>query len=304
MPTILANNNLKLHIDHPLEGYTFSRFDWTGKITKALFKGLPITTIERQDTTEFNLFGKGLYNEFGLETAIGFNETKTGDWFHKIGVGLLKKEGEDYLFSKAYEIKPASFEVISEEGKITIHCISDSINGYAYAYAKTISLIDNGFMVDYNLKNVGEKVIVTSEYNHNFIGVANDKMGKDYILKLPFKLDRSQFTASVNPEKIIEISQNEIQHNMITSKKAIIGMTPRRVAYAGKFLQTGTIIKPQLVKRGNSVGITFQEGPLTLSAKGKALQSGAIGDTVRVTNSNSSRTVDAIVSGENQVVVN
>ena len=104
--------------------------------------------------------------------------------------------------------------------------------------------------------------------------------------------------------EMVEISQNEIQHNMITNKKAIIGMTPRRVAYAGKFLQTGTIIKRQLVKRGNSVGITFQEGPLTLSAKGKALQSGAIGDTVRVTNSNSSRTVDAIVSGENQVVVN
>jgi flagella basal body P-ring formation protein FlgA len=103
---------------------------------------------------------------------------------------------------------------------------------------------------------------------------------------------------------MIEISQNDIQHNMITNKKAMIGMTPRRIAYAGKFLQNGALIKPQLVKRGDSVGITFQEGPLTLSAKGKALQSGAIGDVVRVTNSNSSLTVDAVVSGENQVVVN
>ncbi len=107
-----------------------------------------------------------------------------------------------------------------------------------------------------------------------------------------------------NDIEMVEISQSDIQHNMITSKKAMIGMTPRRVAYAGKFLQNGALIKPQLVKRGDSVGITFREGALTLNAKGKALQSGAIGDIVRVTNSNSSRTVDAVVSGQNQVTVN
>lgn len=103
--------------------------------------------------------------------------------------------------------------------------------------------------------------------------------------------------------EMIEISQSELQHNMITSKDAMIGMTPRRVAYAGKFLQNGTLIKPQLVKRGDSVSITFTEGPLVLTAKGKALQSGAIGDIVRVTNAASSRTVDATVSGSNQVIV-
>ena len=103
--------------------------------------------------------------------------------------------------------------------------------------------------------------------------------------------------------EMIEISQSELQHNMITSKKAMIGMTPRRVAYAGKFLQNGTLIKPQLVKRGDSVNITFTEGPLVLTAKGKALQSGAHGDIVRVTNAASSRTVDATVSGSNQVIV-
>ena len=103
--------------------------------------------------------------------------------------------------------------------------------------------------------------------------------------------------------EMIEISQSDLQHNMITSKKAMIGMTPRRVAYAGKFLQNGSLIKPQLVKRGDSVSITFTEGPLVLTAKGKALQSGAHGDIVRVTNAASSRTVDATVSGSNQVIV-
>jgi len=103
--------------------------------------------------------------------------------------------------------------------------------------------------------------------------------------------------------EMIEISQNDLQHNMVTNKEKMIGMTPRRIAYAGKFVQDGTLIKPQLVQRGESVNITFTEGSLVLSAKGKALQSGAKGDIVRVTNANSSRTVDAIVSGSHQVIV-
>lgn len=106
-----------------------------------------------------------------------------------------------------------------------------------------------------------------------------------------------------NDIEMIEIEQADLQHNIIMNKKDMIGMTPRRIAYAGKFLQDGALIKPQLVTRGDNVSITFTEGPLILTAKGKALQSGAKGDIVRVTNSNSSRTVDATVTAQNQVIV-
>lgn len=105
-----------------------------------------------------------------------------------------------------------------------------------------------------------------------------------------------------NDIEMIEISQHDLQHNMITNKDHMIGLTPRRIAYAGKFLPEGSLIKPQLVKRGSRVSITFTEGPLVLTAKGKALQSGAKGDIIRITNLNSSRTIDAVVSSSNQVI--
>lgn len=106
-----------------------------------------------------------------------------------------------------------------------------------------------------------------------------------------------------NDIQMVEISQGELQHGIIMQADDIIGMTPRRFAYAGKFIMDGSLIRPQLVDRGEPVSITFQEGPLVLTAKGKALQSGAKGDLVRVTNINSSRTIDAIVIGDNQVKV-
>ena len=106
-----------------------------------------------------------------------------------------------------------------------------------------------------------------------------------------------------NDIQMVEVDQDELQHGVLMKADDLIGMTPRRFAYAGKFLMEGSVIKPQLVGRGEPVSITFTEGSLVLTAKGKALQSGAKGDTVRVTNINSSRTIDAIVIGNNQVQV-
>ena len=34
---------------------------------------------------------KDFINEFGIDTALGFDETDIGGWFHKIGIGFIKK---------------------------------------------------------------------------------------------------------------------------------------------------------------------------------------------------------------------
>ena len=105
-----------------------------------------------------------------------------------------------------------------------------------------------------------------------------------------------------NDIRMIDVEEKTLQHDVIMKADDLIGLTPRRIAYANKFILKGTLGRPQLVSRGEAVTITYKEGPLVLTAKGKALQSGAKGDIVRVTNANSSRTVDATVLASNQVV--
>jgi flagella basal body P-ring formation protein FlgA len=101
----------------------------------------------------------------------------------------------------------------------------------------------------------------------------------------------------------INIPQGRLQHDIIMSKDKLIGMTPRRIGHAGKFILEGTLQRPQIVSRGEPITIQFREGPLTLTAKGRALQSGAKGDMIRVKNMNSSKSLDAIVTASNLVVV-
>ena len=132
MPHILKNKNLEIHIDLPSDGYQLSRFDWTGKITTVNYKGKKVSSVERTDVDDDINFGKGFYNEFGIEEAVGFEETKIGEWFHKIGVGLLKKNDNEYGFYKKYNIKPASFNYKFGSDSIELNCISDHVNGYGY----------------------------------------------------------------------------------------------------------------------------------------------------------------------------
>jgi len=84
MSLILKNKNIELLIDTPLEHYKLSRFDWTGKIRVAKFKGIPISSVERTDNVNSPSIGKGFYNEFGIDTALGFEEAKVGECLAKI----------------------------------------------------------------------------------------------------------------------------------------------------------------------------------------------------------------------------
>ena len=208
MSHILKNDHLEIQIDLPLENYNFSRFDWTGKIVAVWYKNRCISGVEQLNNANENKLGKGFCNEFGFNRPLGFAETQQGDWFHKIGVGLLKKESNEYLFSHKYEIQPADFKVYTTAHSIKISCESAWVNGYSYLLEKEIILTENGFVINYYLKNTGEKTILTDEYNHNFISIIHELVGSDYILKFPFKLKSESFEDKVNTEGKVEIGES------------------------------------------------------------------------------------------------
>lgn len=213
MTHILKNELLEIHIDLPMENYRLARFDWAGEIALLNYKGIDVSGTEKLNAENENDYGKGFYNEFGIDAPVDFDETAEGDWFHKIGIGLLKKEGEQYDFSYAYEIEPANFKVTEEPGKIIIECSAEKRNGYAYKLKKEIELLESGFVIKYLLKNTGEKTIETNEYCHNFLAINKDYIGRDYILRFPFDIKPELFWAAVNPEEKVEIGANEITFN-------------------------------------------------------------------------------------------
>lgn len=102
---------------------------------------------------------------------------------------------------------------------------------------------------------------------------------------------------------VIEVRQRDLNADFITNAEELTGMTPRRMLLAGKPVRASEIEAPRIVGRGESVTMIFKEGALVLTAKGKALENGAKGDLIRVVNDSSKRTIEAVVTAENEVTV-
>jgi flagella basal body P-ring formation protein FlgA len=118
-------------------------------------------------------------------------------------------------------------------------------------------------------------------------------------------------TRRVRPGELIDKDDVQMQlvraefvgQNVITSSQQIIGKSARRSLPGGKPLNSTDVREPQLVTRGSTVVMTYRTRNLMITAHGKARENGTAGDTVRVQNANSGKTVDAIVTGPDTVAV-
>ncbi|TDX30962.1 flagella basal body P-ring formation protein FlgA [Modicisalibacter xianhensis] len=81
-----------------------------------------------------------------------------------------------------------------------------------------------------------------------------------------------------------------------------LGMTAARPLRAGTTLQTHYLRRPELVSRGAHVTVTAHGAGFSISRKAKALDSGALGDAVRLSTDNGEQLV-ATVTGPDQLKI-
>jgi flagellar basal body P-ring formation protein FlgA len=87
------------------------------------------------------------------------------------------------------------------------------------------------------------------------------------------------------------------------SRDRAVGMQMRRPMRAGQPLRIADLVKPDLVQRDQSVTVIYQSAGLYITARAKALDSGADGDVISVLNPQSKRTVTGVVTGRGQVTI-
>ncbi|SFU62362.1 flagellar basal body P-ring formation chaperone FlgA [Bradyrhizobium arachidis] len=87
------------------------------------------------------------------------------------------------------------------------------------------------------------------------------------------------------------------------SRERTIGMQLRRPMRAGTPIRVADIVKPDFVQRDQSVTVIYQVPGIYLTTRGKAIESGAEGDTVSVLNLQTKRTLTGVVTGRGQVTV-
>ncbi len=83
----------------------------------------------------------------------------------------------------------------------------------------------------------------------------------------------------------------------------LIGKTPSQSLRAGEPVRLSQVQVPVIIAKGAQVTMTLRTPQMILTATGHALQDGAEGATIKVTNARTNGTVVGVVSGPGQVVV-
>ncbi|GIK79206.1 MAG: flagellar basal body P-ring biosynthesis protein FlgA [Alphaproteobacteria bacterium] len=97
--------------------------------------------------------------------------------------------------------------------------------------------------------------------------------------------------------------KTDLSAEIIADANAAIGMSARNPLRGGQALRRADLQKPELVERNQPVVLIFEAPGMTLTMRGTATEAGTEGDVVHVTNLQSKRTVQGIVTGPGRVTV-
>ena len=111
---------------------------------------------------------------------------------------------------------------------------------------------------------------------------------------------------TVNSDEIQQIRMdiNKIRGGFIDDINEIKGMIVKQTISLGQPFSLRYLRPPLVVKRGENVDIVAKSRDLEIRMTGKAINSGAKGDVIRVKNSSSKRVIEAVVVNSGLVMVN
>ncbi len=97
--------------------------------------------------------------------------------------------------------------------------------------------------------------------------------------------------------------RGELGRDFIADRDKAIGLAARTTLEPGRPLRAAELMKPLVVHRSEQVTLVYRIPGITLTVRGKATESGAIGDTISVLNEQSKRVIQGVVAGPGHVVV-
>lgn len=101
-----------------------------------------------------------------------------------------------------------------------------------------------------------------------------------------------------------KIPLDRIRRKTVAAKTAdLIGKEVKRPLGAGDIITADDVRSRVMVAKGKLITLSFRKGGIMLSAQGKALENGGLGDTVRVMNTQSKSVVQGTVTGPEAVEV-
>jgi flagella basal body P-ring formation protein FlgA len=101
----------------------------------------------------------------------------------------------------------------------------------------------------------------------------------------------------------IAMRGDRLSQTFVSDAADLIGKTPKRSIRPGEPVRPSDLQTPVVIRKGELVTIILQDASLFLTAQGKALEDGAQGQAIHVSNTRSGKMLDATVTGPGAVVL-
>lgn len=101
----------------------------------------------------------------------------------------------------------------------------------------------------------------------------------------------------------VEVTNPALTGDYAVSTEQVTGKVTSRTLLQGRVILVSALREPYAVERGKAVRIVFTNGPLTITAGGAPLENAAVGDLIRVRNTDSGIIVSGTVMDDGTIHV-
>ncbi len=184
---VLRSEDLEVTLLAPEEEFLSRRFASPGVVKQVVLHGTHVfCQPEQWKPDRPTCHGVGLCGEFVWDELA--EEAKPGQWFSKLGVGVLRQreEGGSYDMWKSYECRPFPVTCHQTRQQAVFFQRQEPCLGVAADLTRTVSVYRNLVTVTTELVNTGGRTLDLWEYQHNFLAIDQLPMGPGYHLSVPF----------------------------------------------------------------------------------------------------------------------
>lgn len=213
--------------------------------------------------------------------------TRTG---RLISTGDIKKLVQAALVKKGM---PAGHQIALSKNNLTLHIAAEDTRDLRIAQTR------------YNRQGRQFSAIVEvpdDRSSHRRVQVTGSVYEMIKVPVLARSIRRGE-TIRTRDLEFVKKRSREIGRNTVIDMGRIVGKTPTRYLQTGRPIRMADLRMPVLVSKGKLVTLTLKNQHMLITAQGKALEDGAKGDVVRVTNTRSRQTVQGVVMGHNRVAI-
>ena len=207
----LSNEAISAEIRLPGSEPESERFDSSCVVSQVTLHGKHrFCQPEQLEEDRITCYGFGLCAEFVMDET--GKEARKGELFPKPGIGLLTQieDGKPYDMWSHYQIQRFPKTWTFGEDWIEFHEEPVPCRRISLDISRRLQQDQNRLVLSTQIRNLGDRRVRFSEYQHNFVSIDDLRIGKGYCLEIPFDGTIADFPASFRRRSMYERIEDSV----------------------------------------------------------------------------------------------